>query len=117
MTPLLAVQLPLLPSSKPGFLSSCVVVPGGGGAAPSREYNSRFGEPTPSVILFGVALSRIAAQTVEGEAVLLVSRYSAASPVACCVAIKVPLMGLGAVSLEDRAERTVEPGARIWADE
>src|SRR5258706_13883275 len=94
MTPLLAVQLPLLPSSKPGFLSSCVVVPGGGGAAPSREYNSRFGEPTTSVILFGVALSRIAAQTVEGEAGLLVSRYSPATPATCGLALEGPLWGL-----------------------
>ena len=86
MTPAVIVQLPLFPDSNPGFsrrlpLGGGGGGGGGGGAPPRSEKSSRFGEPLLGlVILLRVELSRMAAQTVAGDALGFPARYKAATP-------------------------------------
>ena len=98
ITPAVAVQL-TAPDSKPRFNNNSAPGTGvgvgvgvGGGAPVSNEKSSRFGEPVPALLTwFRVELLTRAAVTVAGEALGLVSRNNAATPVTCGVAIDVPL--------------------------
>ena len=68
---------------------------GGGGVPPSskRLYSKRFGEPDPALVtLSGVELLTIALATSAAVADSSESRYSAATPATCGLAIDVPLI-------------------------
>ena len=125
MTPVSATQ-ETFPDSKPGFSNNCE--PGAGvgvglglgvgvgvGVGPvSSEYSSRLGDPDPGLVtLFSVELLMIAEVTVAGEAVVFVSRKSAATPATCGAAIEVPEIVLVAVSLVLQEEVMLEPGAKM----
>ena len=60
-----------------------------------------------------MALFKIAAVTVAGDAPGFVSKNSAATPATCGVAIEVPEIVCVAVSLVLYDERMLEPGAKI----
>ena len=71
-----------------------------------------FGELVPALATTPlVAELTIAPATADGDAVGLVSRYRAAVPVTCGVAIDVPLLVLVAVVLVYHDEVMLEPGA------
>ena len=120
MTPEVAVQL-TLPDSNPRFNNNSApgtgvgVGVGVGGGAPVRsEKSNRFGDPVPGLLtLFSVELLMIAAVTVAGEAVGLVSRNKAATPATCGVAIDVPEIVLVAVSLVLHDDVMLLPGAKM----
>ena len=85
---------------------------GGGGAWVRPENRSRFGEPEPGdKTTPWVALETIASETAAGVADGFDSRYRAATPATCGVAIEVPLIVLTAVSPDPHAEVMFTPGA------
>src|SRR5829696_5328136 len=58
----------------------------------SSEYTRRLGEPVPALVtLLGVEVVMMALATVATVAVVLPSRYSAATPATCGLAMLVPL--------------------------
>jgi hypothetical protein len=63
---------------------------------------------TPVEVVFTIAL-----RTVDGDAEVLVCRYSAATPAACGLAIEVPLIVLVAVLLVCHAKVMLDPGAKM----
>jgi len=79
----------------------------------SGEKRSLLGELVPGLETTPlVAELTMALATADGDALVCVSRYSAAVPVTCGVAIDVPLMVLVAVVLVYHAEVMLEPGAK-----
>src|SRR5262249_8322968 len=86
---------------------------GGAGASVTSEYSSRLGDPLPApVTRSGVAELTMALLTVGGVAVGWLSRYNAATPATCGVAIDVPLIVLVAVSDVFHADVMLDPGAK-----
>ena len=81
------------------------------------EKTKRFGEPLRPESAFSVEVSMISVKTVDGLALVLLARKSAATPATCGLAIEVPLIVLVSLSLPIQAEVISEPGAKTSTQE
>src|SRR6185436_1088378 len=92
----------------------CTVQFGGGGGEPLRVKSSRLGEPVPMPVSTPVvARAFSSAITWAGVHVGCSWKTRAPAPVACGVAIEVPLMVLVAVSEVFQVEVMDDPGAKV----
>src|SRR5690606_38292407 len=89
------------------------VAPAYSAAARNSVFSSRFGLPFVSPTTSGTALPVSASATSEGAASGLASRYSAATPATCGLAMDVPEMVFSASSPSIQAEVISSPGARM----
>jgi hypothetical protein len=96
------------------LLVNLATVGSGAVVPPELVKSSRFGDPLPPLFTTPVvALLASAAATVAGKAVGFPSRYSAAAPTTCGVAIDVPEMVFVAVALVYHDEVMPTPGPKM----